>query len=285
MTQSWSATVPDGLTQRAVSLPTGVTLNVVERPGAGTPVICLHGIWDWWRYFRPLVSASDAAGDAMPFAGRPLLLLDLRGHGASSKPENPSEYGWDDYAADVTALIRQAGYPRVTLLGHSLGALTALLVAAELPERVETLILEDPPLPIGGGPSELFRGVYEMKQQPFEQIVDDFSVWRPWLTREQAQEVATCLTQTANAVFEAGFQGVSSDLLVPIPGVEIDAPALVIQAGNAEQRALRDEGVALLQSVLPRMRVETVPNTSHTVLRDDPATYRALLNDFLATHG
>jgi pimeloyl-ACP methyl ester carboxylesterase len=270
---------PPGLNQRAVTLPTGVTLNVVERPGAGTPVICLHGIWDWWRYFRQL-AADDGA-----FAGRPLLMLDLRGHGESSKPDDPNEYGWDDYAADVTALIRLENYARVTLLGHSLGALTALLVAAELPERVETLILEDPPLPLASGPSEMFRGVYEMKQQSFEQLVDDFSVWRPWLTRAQAEEVATCVSQTANAVFEATFLGVSGDIVVPVPGVEIPAPTLVIRAGDPEQRALRDGGPELLSAALPNLRLETLPGTSHTVLRDDPDAYRALLADFLASHG
>jgi pimeloyl-ACP methyl ester carboxylesterase len=272
-------TDPPGLTQRAVTLPTGVTLNVMERPGSGTPVVCLHGIWDWWRYFRPLVT------DDGTLSGRQLVMLDLRGHGESSKPDDPSEYGWDDYAADVTALIRQEGYARVTLLGHSLGALTALLVAAELPERVETLILEDPPLPLASGPSEMFRGVYEMKQQSFEQIVDDFSVWRPWLTRAQAEEVATCVSQTANAVFEATLLGVSGDLVVPVPGVEIPAPTLVIRAGDPEQRALRDGGPELLAAVLPNLRLETIPGTSHTVLRDDSAAYRALLTDFLVSHG
>jgi pimeloyl-ACP methyl ester carboxylesterase len=266
---------PPGLTERNVQLPTGVSLHVVERPGDGAPVVCLHGIWDWWRYFRPLV--ADGPGS---FPGRRLLMVDLRGHGESSKPDDPQEYRWDDYAADIAALIRQEDLRGVTLLGHSLGALTALLVAAELPDRLDALLLEDPPLPLQGGPSDMFRGVYEMKQQPFERIVDDFMAWRPWLTQAQAEEVATCLTQTADAVFEAGFQGVSADLTVPVPGVTIPVPALVIRAGNAEQRALRDGGEQLLRAVLPDLRLETLPGTSHTVLRDDPAAYRALLADF-----
>jgi pimeloyl-ACP methyl ester carboxylesterase len=251
-----------------------VALNVVTRPGAGTPVVCLHGIWDWWRYFRPLV--PDGPGS---FAGRPLVMLDLRGHGESDKPAQG--YAWNDYAADVIALIRQRGWQRVTLVGHSLGALTALLVAAALPERIESLVLEDPPLPLPDGPSELFRGVYEMKQQPFERIVDDLLAWRPWLTRAQAEEVATCLSQTANGVFEATFAGASAGIPIPVPGVTIDAPALVIRAGDAQQRALRDGGEELLRQVLPNARFETIPGTSHTVLRDRPDAYRALLADVL----
>lgn len=265
---------PAGLVQRSVPVSTGMTLNVVERPGTGTPVICLHGVWDWWRYWRPLV--PDGPGS---FAGRPLLMLDLRGHGDSSKPE--SGYRWTDYAADVVALITEQGYERVTLMGHSLGALTSLLTAAQLPERIDSLVLEDPPLPLRTGPNDAFRGVYEMRAQTFEQIVDDFSVWRPWVTREQAEESATCLLNTADGVFQAMFSGASEGIQVPVPGVVIDAPALVIRAGHEEQRAFRDGGEELLRPVLPRLRVETIPNTSHTVLRDAPDAYRALLADVL----
>ncbi|MEX1158520.1 MAG: alpha/beta hydrolase [Thermomicrobiales bacterium] len=261
---------PAGLVQRFVSVGTGVTLNVVERPGEGTPVVCLHGVWDWWRYWRPLVPAGPGS-----FEGRPLLILDLRGHGDSSKPE--SGYRWDDYAADVVAFIAEHGYERVTLAGHSLGALTALLTAAQMPERIESLVLEDPPLPLRTGPNDAFRGVYEMRAQTFEQIVDDFTVWRPWVTREQAKESATCLMNTADGVFQAMFSGASAGIQIPVPGVVIDAPTLVIRAGNAEQRAFGADGEDLLRPVLPRMRVETIPDTSHTVLRDAPDAYRALL--------
>ncbi|MDQ3547190.1 MAG: alpha/beta hydrolase [Chloroflexota bacterium] len=263
---------PEGLVQQNVSVSTGMTLNVVERPGEGMPVVCLHGVWDWWRYWRPLVPPGPGW-----FEGRPLLMLDLRGHGDSSKPE--SGYTWADYAADVVAFITAAEYAQVTLVGHSLGALTALLTAAQMPERVASLVLEDPPLPLRSGPNDAFRGVYEMRAQTFEQIVDDFTVWRPWTTRQQAEESATCLLNTADGVFQAMFADASDGIRIPDPGVVIDAPALVIRAGNVEQRAFRDGGEELLRSVLPQLRVETIPDTSHTVLRDAPDAYRALLAD------
>jgi pimeloyl-ACP methyl ester carboxylesterase len=155
--------------------------------------------------------------------------------------------------------------------------MTALLTAAQMPERIESLVLEDPPLPVSVGPNENFRGVYEMRQQRFEQIVDDFTVWRPWVTREQAEESATCLVNTADGVFQAMFTGASDGIPVPTPGIVIDAPALVIQAGNAEQRAFGEGGEALLRPVLPQLQIETIPDTSHTVLRDAPDAYRALL--------
>lgn len=265
---------PVGLARRHVPVRSGVTLNVVERPGEGTPVICLHGLWDWWRYWRPLVPAGPGS-----FEGRPLLMLDLRGHGDSSKPE--SGYRWTDYADDVVALIEEADYKRVTLVGHSLGALTALLTAGQLPERIESLALEDPPLPARPDRNDAFRGVFEMRQQAFSRIVDDVALWRPWVTREQAEESAACLLATADGVFEAMFTGASEGIQIPVPGVVIDAPALVIRAGDAEQRAFGDGAEDLLRPVLPQPRIETIPDTSHTVLRDAPDAYRALLADAL----
>jgi pimeloyl-ACP methyl ester carboxylesterase len=266
-------TVPDVLS-RQVPVATGIDLHVAERLGRGGPVVCLHGIWDWWRYWLPLVPEGPGG-----FTGRPLLMVDLRGHGASAKP--PTGYALDDYAADITALLRERGDGQVTLVGHSLGALVALLVAGALPKRVEALVLEDPPLPLRRGPNDLFRGVYDMRQQSFEQIVDDFTVWRPWLTREQAEASATCLLATADGVFQATFQGVSDHVEIPVPGVTLDVPALVIQAGLTDQRAFGAGAEDLLRAALPRLRVETIPATSHTVLRDNPFAYRHLLAEVL----
>jgi pimeloyl-ACP methyl ester carboxylesterase len=206
-------------------------------------------------------------------------MLDLRGHGDSSKPE--TGYRWSDYAADVVAFIEEQDFERVTLVGHSLGALTALLAAAQLPERIESLVLEDPPLPLQRGPIERFRGVYEMRRQSFEQVVDDVMVWRPWTTREQAEESAYCLLHTADGVFQAMLTGASDGIEIPAPGVTTAAPTLLIRAGNDDVRAFGDDAVEPLRAVLPSLRIETIPETTHTVLRDAPDAYRRLLADAL----
>ena len=71
------------LTSERVELSTGLTLHALHRPGTGIPVIGLHGIWDEGAYFAGL--AGDGPGT---FAGQPLYLMDLRGHGDSDKPES-----------------------------------------------------------------------------------------------------------------------------------------------------------------------------------------------------
>src|SRR5207237_3780091 len=67
---------------------------------------------------------------------------DLRGHGLSDAPREG--YEPIDYARDVVVLLEAEG--AMPLVGHSLGALVALLAASLAPALVPWLVLLDPPL-------------------------------------------------------------------------------------------------------------------------------------------
>ncbi len=69
-----------------------------------------------------------------------LLLIDLRGHGKSDKP--PTGYHIDEMAADVLEVMDRLQVRNAHLVGSSLGAETALSLAAHHPERVISLVCE-----------------------------------------------------------------------------------------------------------------------------------------------
>jgi pimeloyl-ACP methyl ester carboxylesterase len=261
------------LQSRRIELSNGLTLHAQHRPGDGPPVICMHGIWDQGSYFRAL--AGEGPGT---FASHPMYLFDLRGHGQSDKPE--SGYAWSDYADDIVTFIRDNDFERVVLVGHSLGALTALLAAAVVPDRIAAMVLEDPPVPLRPQSGEMFATLLELKRQPFEAVVDELHAWRPFLSREQAEGSARRLVQTADAVLAEASSATRPDVEIPVRGVTIPAETLVIQAGYADQRAFGVEGPALLGAVLPNLRIETIPETSHNVLREKPDEYRALVQEW-----
>ncbi len=262
-----------GLQRHFVPLSTGVTLHFAERPGNGTPVILMHGIWDDWSYWLPLTGDGPGTYD-----GRPLYLFDLRGHGDSSKPADG--YSLADYAGDITGFIVKRGFEKVILHGHSLGTLVGLLVAAGMPERIEAMVLEDPPIPLRESRTDAFTALIEMKQQSLAAVTDDFMAWRPGTSREQAEASARRLRNTADGVLIEITRRDASAQPVPVPSVTINAPTLVIAAGDAEQRAFGDDGPELLASVLPDLRIEEIAGAGHNVLREAPGPYRELLEAF-----
>jgi pimeloyl-ACP methyl ester carboxylesterase len=70
---------------------------------------------------------------------------DLRGHGATTLPAGTEgRRGWTDHRDDLISLLDSLDGPPLVLAGHSMGATSALLAAAERPDRVSKLVLFDP---------------------------------------------------------------------------------------------------------------------------------------------
>ncbi|HOD52436.1 MAG TPA: alpha/beta hydrolase [Candidatus Hydrogenedentes bacterium] len=106
----------------------GVRLHYIEQ-GAGSPVILLHGF------------GTNAAGNWMVTRVLPklagehrVIALDLRGHGRSGKPHDPSQYGIE-MVHDVARLMDHLGIERAHVAGYSLGGFVALKFASVYPER------------------------------------------------------------------------------------------------------------------------------------------------------
>lgn len=101
--------------------------------GAGQPVLLLHGwcnnINYWDREFARLQRNFK------------VYAYDARGHGLSSAPEGQSHYGLDAFAADLKNFIRALSLKHPILVGHSLGAATAVAVAAHRPKMAQRLVL------------------------------------------------------------------------------------------------------------------------------------------------
>jgi pimeloyl-ACP methyl ester carboxylesterase len=78
--------------------------------------------------------------EALVRAGRRVLALDARGHGASEKPHDPGYYGEDKMAADLRRLFDLSGAPQVDLVGYSMGGMVSLLTASQ-DRRVRRLVV------------------------------------------------------------------------------------------------------------------------------------------------
>ena len=112
----------------------GSVLIRYDVEGSGDPVVLLHGFAESSGFWREFGYCKECLAQ-----GRQVVLIDLRGHGESSKLTDPQSYGLVNFAKDVIAVLDDAGIERADLLGFGMGGRTALATAALAPERVHAV--------------------------------------------------------------------------------------------------------------------------------------------------
>ena len=106
----------------------GIFFKVV---GEGEPLLLLHGVMATGEMFDPLVPLLKS--------GFRMLIPDLRGHGKSG--ELPGPYDVPALAADLDAVIAEAGFERCAVLGYSHGGAVAQQLAHAKPESLRRMML------------------------------------------------------------------------------------------------------------------------------------------------
>jgi pimeloyl-ACP methyl ester carboxylesterase len=120
----------------SVQRPDGERIEYRRTEGE-RPVLLVHGF----------ASNADATWDssgwlrALEDAGRGAILVDLRGHGSSSKPTNPQAYSASILAGDLIAVIDAEGLAVVDVVGYSMGSQVARQLAVTYPDRLSRLVL------------------------------------------------------------------------------------------------------------------------------------------------
>ncbi|HYH59333.1 MAG TPA: alpha/beta hydrolase [Thermoleophilaceae bacterium] len=105
----------------------------IEDTGSGENLLLLHGLTATRRYV--LQGSRLLARE-----GCRLVSYDARAHGESDPAEEPGAYEYSDLARDAVAVIEERGLSSAVLIGHSMGAATAVRVALERPELVKALV-------------------------------------------------------------------------------------------------------------------------------------------------
>jgi pimeloyl-ACP methyl ester carboxylesterase len=105
----------------------------VARAGQGQPLLLLHGWPEFWLTWKPVMERLQ---------DRFLLVApDLRGFGESDKPA--AEFGPQDHAADMLALLAALGIERAGVVGHDVGGAVMQALARAAPDRLSGLFLFD----------------------------------------------------------------------------------------------------------------------------------------------
>lgn len=114
----------------------GVALYSDEDGSGDPPAVLIHGWCCDHAYLAPQF-------DHLRTDHR-VIALDLRGHGRSDKPQQP--YTIPGFAEDVDWLLGELAVSGAVLIGHSMGGMVALEVAARYPHRAAAVIAIDSPI-------------------------------------------------------------------------------------------------------------------------------------------
>jgi len=246
--------------------------------GEGPPLAILHGLFGAGRNWAALARRLAA--------GRRVVALDLRNHGAS-----PWADGMDyrDMAADVRATMQALGHRRFALLGHSMGGKAAMVLALDDPETVERLAVVDiAPVPY---PPRHLGHVQALRALDLSQVRRRGEADAALAAAVPDQAERAFLVQ--NLVFEDGpprwrlnLPAIEREMpgLVgfpePPPGAAYRGPALFVAGARSDYVLPAHE--AAIRHFFPAAHIAHVADAGHWVHAEQPQAFLALVEPFFA---
>ena len=254
----------------------GVRLHS-ERSGSGEPALLfVHGLTDSGHYWRPVL-------DRMP-GGHEIVLYDARGHGRSEQPA--SGYTYDQLADDLAAVIGALGLERPIVIGHSMGAATAALMAARYPGLARAVVLEDPPA--GRDPSpDVLQKIYDDWRAD---LMDTKSLSRDeMLAKVHANRAGWADADYAEWLDDKTLVAPQALEIIRTPGTpwfdlieNVECPILLVTGDPALGALVTPDFAEGLAARWQNGRVVNIPSVGHSIRRGEPARYAAAVNEFIA---
>lgn len=249
-----------------------VSINYGEGPASGPPLVLLHGAGGRWISFTTVI--PQLVKDWHVYA------LDHRGHGLSGRV--PGAYRVLDYAQDAIAFVQNEISGPAYLWGQSLGANVSITVAAQAPESVRAVVLEEPGLELEelGSVEAYIRQMRELatsgrSAEELLAAVADMTIEVPGLgvpvrmgdVRGEGylQLIAECLSQLEPEVLDvilAGQLAEGWDLDGSLR--QVSCPALLLQ-GEPALGGLEDQAAQRAADLLPHGRLVKIQGAGHNI--------------------
>jgi pimeloyl-ACP methyl ester carboxylesterase len=245
--------------------------------GSGPALVLLHGIGSRGVSWIPV--AEELAAEFR------LVILDLRGHGESSKPERG--YLISNYAHDLDAVLNALGLERPLIVGHSLGGMTALEWAIDHPDRAAALVIEDSPMNRGGeGVAELFDGWIALSRMSVEDATAYYMENTPGGSREEAERRAVSITTVAPGVYiDMRAYMLEQNGAIVIPSYRgITSPTLLVYGDLATGGMVPNVFADMFVKTVSGAVAKQIPNGTHGLHRDTKQEFLEIVLPFLREH-
>ncbi|MEI7593732.1 MAG: alpha/beta hydrolase [Actinomycetes bacterium] len=266
------------IVRTSVTAPSGNQLSALVWGDAPPEFVLVHG------------GAQNAhTWDTVALAlGRPLVAIDLPGHGHSDWRQN-RDYRPQAMAEDVSAVIRELAPDASTLVGMSLGGLTALAALADAPDLADRLVLVD-----------ITPGVNKEKAAAVIAFIDgpsEFESFDVLLERTMAHNPTRSRASLHRGVLHNArplddgrwvWRYDRPDTHLDVSEVRfanlwdaisaVEAPMLLVQGGLSP--VVDDEDISELQRRQPAAQVIVIDAAGHSVQGDQPRELARILDEF-----
>jgi pimeloyl-ACP methyl ester carboxylesterase len=219
-----------------------------ETYGQGSPLFLLHGNNESINSFREQIEPLSKHFN--------VIALDTRGQGNSTN-KCTAPYTYDQFAEDLSAVMKALDIKKANLLGWSDGGNTALVFAQKHPEMAEKIVLMG---------ANLFPGPDAIE----EKVIRIFENRRDSLMHLTDQESQNQLRLTNLVLKEPNIKAL--DLKA------IDLPVLVV-AG--EYDVVKRQHTELIHSSIKSSRLEIIKGSDHYAPLKDPEIFNRIVLDFL----
>ncbi|HOE03281.1 MAG TPA: alpha/beta hydrolase [Anaerolineaceae bacterium] len=264
----------------------GLRLHYYRTGGNKPQVVINHGAGDDGLCWTHVVKEMERDYD--------VLLPDARGHGKSASGKG--DYSTCQRVADLAGLIKALKLDRPVVGGHSMGAETAMHLAAEYPQLVRGVFLEDPPIvmpgeQLGGGdqvvdPKEL--GKMMAKYMRLFKIMPRFIgliMARKGMAAYPDDEIQPWLDSKRRLSFNflRSMSTMPMDLSAPFDVIrKIQSPILLIIGDKSKMSIVSPEAAQKAAETNAKLKFIQLEGASHDIRRTRFDGYMPALKDFLA---
>lgn len=247
-----------------------------EETGTGTPVVFVHEFAGDYRTWEPQMRYFGRTRHCVTFSAR--------GYPPSDVPDKPEAYSQDRACEDVVELMDALGLPKAHIVGHSMGAYTALHMGIRHAERCLSVVAAG----CGWGSNPGERGAARQACQDIAKLF-------------QEQPMAVAAEQYANATMRltykakdprgfADFAGMLAEHSGPgsamtMLNLQMERPTLsdleselrqfavplLVVVGDEDGPCL--DGSVFLKETVPTAALFVVPRAGHTITSEEPEAF------------
>jgi pimeloyl-ACP methyl ester carboxylesterase len=226
--------------------------------GRGRPIIFLHGWVGSWRYWVPAMQTA-----AMSFRA---YALDLWGFGDTA--HDSAGYALEKQAGLLDLFMQEMGIGKVALIGHGLGALTAILFARKFPDVVDRLMAVNVPLEIKSVAARLRSPASPADLADW--LLGKGAITEPART-DAPKADPEAITTSFNSLDTTNFMFIMDAMVTP---------CLIVHGQN--DPAVRTLEYDRVQSMPELVHQIVLEESGHFPMLDESTRFNRLMTDFLA---